>query len=287
MAKIAYINGTYQRQHQAGISIEDRASLFSDAVYEVIAFYNEKLLDGDLHLQRLYRSLAALRIAFSMTPQGLLLIIRELIAKNKRKDGTVYIQISRGIAKRDHLFPKHTSPSLVMMITGAKTPKIQEIEQGVSVITTPDLRWARRDIKSVSLLANVLAKQVAGESGAREAWLVDEQGFITEGAVSNNFIVNEKSEIITHPENTSILGGVTRHVVLQLARNAGMAVVERPFSLAEAKAASEAFLTSTTSNVLPVVRIDNAPVADGKLGQVTRTLQALYLEHIYTQTGKK
>ena len=214
------------------------------------------------------------------------LILRELIARNNRKDGTVYIQISRGIAKRDHAFPTHASPSIVMSVTGSKSPKEKEVKNGVSVITYPDLRWARRDIKSVSLLANVLAKQAAAEAGAREAWLVDMQEIISEGSSSNSAIVNAKGEILTSPEGHHILGGITRTVTLEIARKNGFRVVEKSFSLKEAKAAKEAFLMSTTSNILPVTSIDGHTIGSGKPGPVTLKLLALYHEHIYRQTGR-
>ncbi|MEI7668955.1 MAG: D-amino-acid transaminase [Pseudomonadota bacterium] len=287
MPRISYINGRYVNHSDANVHIEDRGYVFSDAIYEVMAFYNQKLLDSDLHIERLYRSLKELKINFTPSKQSIIIIIRELIERNKRIDGTIYLQISRGVARRDHPFPKNAKPSLVMMITGAKSPKKIEVENGVGVITQPDIRWGRRDIKSVSLLANVLAKQEAALAGVREAWLIDENNFITEGAVSNNAIINAKGEIITHPLNNNILGGVTRNVVLRLAKNNGIKVIERAFSLKEALAAKEAFLTSTTSNILPVVSINGAKIASGKRGDITKKLQELYSEHVLKETGKK
>jgi D-alanine transaminase len=287
MARISYANGRYLHHRDAMVHMEDRGYQFSDGIYEVIAFYNQVCVDEDLHLKRLFRSLKELHIDFAMSDPALRMVMHELIIRNGRQDGTIYIQISRGVAKRDHPFPKAVKPSIVMAITGPKMPKPKEVNEGVQVITQPDLRWARRDIKSVSLLPNILAKQAATAASAREAWLVDEKGMVTEGAVSNNAIVNAKGEIITHPTTERILGGVTRNVVMELARNAGIKVIERPFSLKEAKAAREAFLTSTTSNVLPISHIDGAAIGNCQPGEVTLKLLHLYYNHIYTQTGKR
>jgi len=287
MPRISYVNGRYVHHKDAVVHMEDRGYQFSDGIYEVIAFYNRRLLDGELHTKRLLRSLRELHITKPMSERVLTLVMQEIIARNDRTDGTLYMQISRGVAKRDHPFPKAAKPSFVMAVTGPKMPKEKEVSEGVAVITAPEQRWARRDIKSISLLPNILAKQAATAAGAREAWLVDGQGVISEGAVSNNGIITAKGEVITHPLNESILGGVTRNVVVELARKAGIKITERPFSLKEALVAKEAFLTSTTSNVLPVVRIDGKAVGDGKPGLVTRKLLALYHEHIYRQTGKR
>jgi D-alanine transaminase len=288
MAKISYVNGRYLQHPDAMVHMEDRGYQFSDGIYEVIAFYNRRLLDEDLHMKRLIRSLKELHIALPMSDKALRLVMGELIARNDRVDGTIYLQISRGVSKRDHPFPKENiKPALTMAITGAKMPKAKEVKDGVSVITHPEQRWARRDIKSISLLPNILAKQAATAAGVREAWLVDEKGIISEGAVSNNAIVSAKGEIITHPATEFILGGITRDVALRLARDAGIKVIERPFSLKEAKAAKEAFLTSTTANILPVTKLDNTTIGNGKPGPVTLKLLNLYYDHIYNQTGKK
>lgn len=287
MAKISYVNGRYLHHHEAFVHMEDRGYQFADGIYEVIAFYNRRFLDEALHLVRLYRSMRELAITPPMQEEALRLVMRELLARNDRDDGTLYMQVTRGVARRDHGFPKQACSSLTMAVTGPKMPKTAEVEQGVSVITAAEQRWARRDIKSIALLPNVLAKQKATEAGAREAWLVDAQGNISEGAVSNNAIVNAKGEIITHPADEHILGGITRAVVLPLARKAGHKVIERPFTLKEAKAAKEAFIMGTTANVLPVVRVDGAAIGNGKPGAVTRELLRLYHEHIFRQTGKK
>jgi D-alanine transaminase len=287
MARISYVNGRYEHHFEALVHIEDRGYQFSDGIYEYIAFYNRTLLDSLLHFGRLERSLAELEIGMPVSSDAMHLIARELIARNGREDGGLYIQVTRGVARRDHPFPKHTRPSLVMTVCGAKLPKEREVADGVRVITLPDIRWGRRDIKSISLLANVLAKQEATHNHAREAWLVEDGITVSEGAVSNAYIVTKNGEIVTHHADTHILGGITRDVVLKLARKAGITVSERPFNLVEIRQAAEAFLTSTSANVLPVVQIDDMQVGDGKPGRITRTLNELYAAHIFKQTGKQ
>lgn len=285
MARTAYVNGRYLLHEQAGVHIEDRGYQFSDGIYEYIAFYNRTMLDGDAHLQRMQRSLKELAIPMPMSLAALRVVIDELIARNGRDDGGLYIQVTRGVARRDHPFPKDTKPSLVMTVCAAKIPSALEAKRGVSVISHADQRWARRDIKSISLLANVLAKQQAVSKGCKEAWLV-EDGNVTEGAVSNSYIVTHGGVLVTHPANEHILGGITRQKVLELAKQEGIAVEERHFTIDDAYIAAEAFLTSTSVNVLPVVRIDRHQVADGKPGAITKRLAAAYRQHIKQQTGK-
>ena len=287
MPKISYVNGSYVNHLDAFVHIEDRGYQFSDGVYEVMAFYNRHFVDEELHLKRLMRSLRELRINAPMSSKAMRLVMRELLARNDREDGTLYMQISRGVARRDHPFPKTTRPAFVMAVTGPKMPKAKEIKNGVSVISYPDLRWGRRDIKSISLLPNILAKQAASEASAREAWLFNKAGIISEGSSSNNAIINEKGEIITSPADYNILGGISREVVLAIARKDGFKIIERSFSLGEAKKAKEAFLMSTTSNILPVTSIDREKIADGKPGKTTLRLLTLYHHHIYRQTGKQ
>ena len=286
MARISYVNGCYLNHNEAYVHIEDRGYQFADGVYEVIAFYNRNLVDEALHLTRFYRSMSEINLTPPMKLEVLKLVMRELIERNSRIDGTIYMQVTRGVAKRDHVFPKASDSSLTMLVTGPKVPPEKAVKEGVSVIVTLEQRWARRDIKSIGLLPNVLAKQKAAVAGAREAWLADKDGIISEGSVSNNAIVNAKGEIITHPANENILGGCTRNVVLQLARKEGFKVIERPFSVKEAKAAKEAFMTGTTTNVLPVVRIDDTVIGKGTPGPVAQKLLALYLDHIFKETGK-
>lgn len=284
--RTAYVNGSYVPHADASVHIEDRGYQFADGIYEYIAFYNRTLVDGELHLRRLERSLSELDIAMPMRLKPMMIVIAELIERNGREDGGLYIQITRGVAKRDHAFPKAAAPSLVMTICAAKLPTAKQVSEGVSVITQPDLRWARRDIKSIALLPNILAKQKAAQAGAREAWLVD-GGRVIEGSASNSYIVSKSGEVITHPANESILGGITREVVLELARKAQIPVAERVFTLAEAKNATEAFITSTSANVLPVVSIDGKKVGSGKPGPVARRLNELYVAHIFKLTGRQ
>ncbi|NBO18288.1 MAG: D-amino-acid transaminase [Proteobacteria bacterium] len=286
MARISYVNGKYVHHAQAMVHVEDRGYQFADGVYEYIAFYNRTPLDGGPHLQRLERSAGELGIAMPMGLRPMALVVQELIARNGREDGGIYIQVTRGVARRDHVFPARVKPALVMTLCAAKLPKPQDVKNGVRAITHPDIRWVRRDIKSVSLLANVVARQKAAEVQAREAWLID-GGVVTEGAVSNAYIVNKAGEVVTHPADTHILNGITRSVVLRLAREGGIAVREEPFSMADIGSAAEAFITSTSAGVLPVTRVDDMMIGGGKPGPITQKLQALYAAHIYQQTGKQ
>lgn len=287
MARISYVNGKYLLHSEAMVHIEDRGYQFADGIYEYCAFYNHTLLDAGLHFKRLVRSLKELNIAAPMSMEALRIVIRELIERNGRADGGLYLQITRGVAKRDHPFPKEIRPAITITICGPKYPKPAEVKNGVRVITAKDNRWDRCDIKSVSLLANILSKQEASQQGAREAWLVLENGAISEGAVSNAYIINAKGEIVTHPADTHILGGVTRDVVLSLARANGIKVHEKPFTLNDVKAASEAFITSTSANVLPVTKVDDITIGKGKVGEVTQKLMSIYHAHIFAQTGKQ
>lgn len=287
MARIAYVNGQYLPHSEAVVHVEDRGYQFADGIYEYIAFYNRILLDGELHLHRLMRSLGELGMSMPVVPAALGIIIRELISRNGRVDGGLYMQVTRGVAKRDHPFPRQVRPSLVMTVCGPKTPKPHEVKNGVKVITLPDIRWGRCDIKSIALLPNVLAKQEATAQHTREAWLVRDDRSVSEGAVSNAYIVSKDGELVTHPLDEHVLGGITRDVVLKLARKAGIPVAERAFNTVEIGSAREAFITSTSANVLPVVKVDDSLIGDGKPGPVTRQLQELYHTYIFKQTGRK
>ena len=280
MSRIAYVSGRYLPQSVASVSIEDRGYQFADGVYEVMAVHRGKLLDRELHLKRLERSLAELRIAKPVEDRVLRTILERVVKLNKVANGIVYLQITRGVAPRDHAFPLVARPQLVVTARRAKPADPKLMETGVSVISIPDERWARRDIKSISLLPNVLGKQIAREARAYEAWQVDAEGLVTEGTSSNAWIVTGEGAIVTRPAGPVILNGITRLVVIDFAREAGLDFVDRAFSLAEAKAAPEAFLTSTTSLVTPVTRIDGAAIGDGKPGPVTRQLRARILQHL-------
>jgi D-alanine transaminase len=279
MSRISYVNGAYLPHAEACVSIDDRGYVFADGVYEYFAFFNRRILDEERHLNRLERSLKAIEIAEPVSMRALSLIMRELLHRNPFTHGGLYLQISRGVARRDHPFPKQAKPSLILTVGPSKKPKPEQIEKGVGVCTAPDIRWARRDIKSISLLPNILARQLSASQGLRETWLI-QNGVITEGSASNSYIVDKSGKVITHPANQWILGGITRDVVLELARANGIAVEERPFTLEEVRQASEAFLTSTSANVLPVTRVDDITIGNGKPGPVTQKLLTLVESHI-------
>jgi D-alanine transaminase len=285
MARYAYVNGRYMPHAAARVHIEDRGYQFADGIYEVILIHDGRLIDERPHLDRLDYSLKALQISWPMTRAALQMVLRELIARNGVSSGTVYVQVTRGVAPRDHKFPTVATPSFVATTRRAKPPSPAVLAAGVSVITQPDIRWRRCDIKSVSLLPNVLGKQAAAEAGAFEAWLVDDNGTVTEGTSTNAWIVTRDGRLATRNLSATILAGITRLALLQLVRSHGIAFEERPFSVAEAKDAAEAFLTSTTSLVLPVTQIDGQAIGDGKPGRVTATLRDLYLHHIAEASG--
>lgn len=285
MSRVAYVNGRYVPHAEAAVHIEDRGYQFADGVYEVIALLGGKFLDEEGHHQRLERSLRELRIDPPMHRRALSHVLRETVRQNRIVSGIVYIQITRGVARRDHPFPADIAPSLVVTARRIKGPSPQSVEQGIAVITQPDIRWLRRDIKSISLLPNVLAKQAARESKAYEAWLVGEDGLVHEGSSTNAWIVTKAGVLVTHPAGNEILNGITRLGVLAAAKKHGIAVEERPFTVAEAKAAKEAFITSTTSHVLPVVSIDGQPVGNGHPGEATRALLAGYLAAFGLSSG--
>jgi D-alanine transaminase len=284
---MAYVNGRYVPHRAARVHIEDRGYQFADGVYEVFAIKNGVIVDADRHLTRLARSLGEIGMAWPMPPAALSAVLRRLVRLNASPAfGALYMQVTRGVAPRNHAFPPGIKPALVATVRTLPVFDEAATRRGVAVVTLPDLRWRRADIKSVSLLPNVLAKQHAIEVGAYEAWLVDEAGQVTEGTASNAWIVTPTGELVTHPADHAILGGVTRAVVIELARSLGLGVVERAFAVDEAKGASEAFLTSTTSFVKPVIRIDEARISDGKMGPVSARLLDAYLAHIEAEGGQ-
>jgi D-alanine transaminase len=280
MSRIAYVNGRYLPIVAPAVAVEERGLQFADGVYEVVMVLGGKLRDLDRHLDRLARSLAALRIAPPMSREALVAVLRETLRRNRLRQALVYVQVGRGVAPRNHLLPGAVRPSLIVTVRRGTFPRAAEQAAGVGVVTLPDPRWKRCDIKSVSLLANVLARQQAAEAGCREVWLHDGEGRVTEGSTSNAFIVDRDGRLATHPLGPQILGGVTREVVLELARAAGVEVVERPFTVAEAQQAREAFLTSTSALILPVTAIDGRPVANGAPGSTTLMLLERYKDHL-------
>ncbi len=279
MSRTAYVNGAYLPLAAAAVSVEDRGFQFADSVYEVWAVRSGRLFDAQAHLARLHRSLLETRIAAPMSEAALMAVIRETMRRNKVRDGIVYLQISRGAAARDHAFPPpSTRPSLVVTAKSLDRPNwAARAANGVKIISAPETRWARRDIKSVNLLPNVLARQRAKEAGAFEAWFVDSEGFVTEGTSSNAWIVDSKGVLRTRALSNAILHGVTRAALLQLARERQIKVVEAPFTIAEAQAAREAFISSAGNPGVPVIAIDERPIGDGEPGPLTKALRAAYL----------
>jgi D-alanine transaminase len=278
MSRIAYVNGRYLPLSHAQVGIEDRGFQFADGVYEVCEVRGGKLVDERRHLARLDRSLGGLRITKPMSATALGVILRETIRRNRVRDGIVYLQITRGVAHRDFPFPgSDTRPSLIVTARSNDPARLEQMaSQGIAVITVPDIRWQRVDIKSVALLPNVLAKQAARDQGAREAWLVDGDGRVTEGASSNAWIVNRDGKLVTRPLGRDILPGITRSVVLDVIKGQGLAFEERAFTVEEAYAAREAFVTSASQIVMPVVSIDGKPIGNGGPGLVAAALRSAY-----------
>ena len=287
MGRIAYVNGRYLPHAHAAVHIEDRGFQFADAVYEVWAVLDGRLVDVEGHLARLERSLGELAIDWTRSRAALLAAVHETVRRNRVRNGLVYLQVSRGVAPRDHVFPDPpvrptvviTAKALDLAATEAKA------QQGVAVVTSPDRRWGRCDIKTVGLLPNVLAKQAARTAGAYEAWLVDAEGLVTEGASTNAWIVDAEGVLRTRDTAANILRGVTRANLIGLARELQIRVDERPFTVAEAQAAREAFLTAASAFITPVVAIDGTAVADGRPGPMTRRLRILYVEQARRSAG--
>ncbi len=279
MSRLAYVNGRYLPHRAAAVHIEDRGYQFADGVYEVIAVEGGRLVDEEPHLERLARSLGELSIRPPMPPAALKSVMREVLRRNRVRNGSIYIQMTRGVAPRDHPFPAASETSVVMTAKRLRRQPRHAVEDGIRVITLPDNRWARCDIKSVSLLPNVLAKQRAREAGAYEAWFVDAAGLVTEGSSTNAWIVTKDGKLVTRSANHAILNGITRQSTIRLAHENGLLLEQRAFSVAEAQAAREAFLTSTTSLVLPVTEIDGKAIGNGKAGSFALKLRAIYLDY--------
>jgi D-alanine transaminase len=280
MGRIAYVNGRFVPHGEAVVHIEDRGYQFGDAIYEVWALFDGKLGDAEGHFARLERSLGELSIEMPMSRAALTLVLKETVRRNRVRDGLLYLQVSRGVARRDHAFPNPpVRPAVVMTVSATDRAAAEaRAAKGVSVITTPENRWGRCDIKTVNLIPNALAKQKARAAGAVEAWFVDELGFVTEGASSNAWIVDGEGRLRTRDTNANILRGVTRNSLLEVIRRDGLEVDERPFTPAEALAAKEAFITGAGTLVLPVIAVDGKPVGEGKPGPVAARLRRLYIE---------
>ncbi len=277
MSRIAYVNGQYRPLSEPLIEVEDRGYQFADAIYEVWGVEKGALLDNEGHFARLERSLGELKIKPPLSRVALMAILKEVQRRNRLRDGLLYLQVSRGVAPRDHAFPAYAHP--VVVITAKRIdPALvaARAASGIAVVTVPETRWARCDIKSVGLLPNVLAKQAAREAGAFEAWFVDADGFVMEGTSSNAWIVDSAGVLRTQPLSNRILHGVTRATLMRIAAEHQMKVEERPFTVAEALAAREAYISSATNAAIPVVRLDGRQIGDGKPGPVARALRDAY-----------
>jgi D-alanine transaminase len=275
---IAYVNGSFVPLSEAKVSVLDRGFLFADGIYEVAAVLDGKLVDSASHLARLERSVGEIGLALPESVARIEELQKELIARNQLDNGMVYLQVTRGADKsRDFPFPTGVTPTLVMFVTVKDIVNAPSAKTGIGVITVPDIRWERRDIKSVALLAQVLAKQAAAAVGAGEAWMIQD-GQVTEGGSSTAFILTKDDVIVTRPNSNAILPGCTRKAVVALAAERQLRVEERAFTVEEALKAKEAFITSASSFVQPVVTIDGKPVGDGKVGPMATRLREIYID---------
>ena len=281
MSRIAYVNGQYLSHAHAGVHIEDRGYQFSDGIYEVCEVRDGKIIDMGGHLDRLERSANELEIKLPNRRKTIEIIVEEMRLKNRVQNGIVYIQVTRGVAPRNHLFPSPSTPASMVMTAKSTSREAadKKAAAGVSVITVPDNRWDRVDIKTVSLLPNILAKQKAHESGAFEAWFVDTDGNVTEGSSTNAWIVTKDNILVTRDASRGILKGITRGTTIIVAESLQLKIEERRFTVEEAKQAKEAFITAATTVCVPVTKIDGKPVGDGKVGDISRSLRAHFHEH--------
>ncbi|WP_026380262.1 D-amino-acid transaminase [Afifella pfennigii] len=275
MSRVAYVNGRYVPHRAACVHIEDRGYQFADGVYEVCEIWHGHIVDMRGHLDRLERSLDELEIAMPMTRAALRVVLHEVARRNRVREGLVYVQVTRGVAPRDHVFPgPDVRPSIVVTARSSDRAKADRTaEEGIAVITVPDNRWERVDIKSVGLLPNAIARQRAKEAGAKEAWFVDDEGFVTEGAATTAWIVTKDGTLVTRPNGTGILPGITRRTVEEVARRDGYHVEARKFTPQEAKEAREAFITAATTLIMPIVTIDGTTIANGKPGSVATAIR--------------
>jgi D-alanine transaminase len=283
MSRIAYVNGRYVPHDQAGIHIDDRGYQFGDGIYEVVSVIDGKLADQDWHLDRMEYSLNEISIPMPMSRAALKIIIKNMIMMNRIRYGLVYFQITRGVMRRDHIIDKTLKPQLIM--TARPLPMLERKEfSPVAVITVPDQRWQRRDIKTLQLLPNCIAKTKAVEAGAYEAWMVGADGYVTEGTSSNAWIVSKKGELITRPISHDILSGITRKAIIEIASVRNLKIVERPFTPEEALKANEAFLTSASSLVTPVASLDGKKIGDGQTGPVAAAMLQAFLQKVGAAT---
>lgn len=283
MSRTAYVNGAYVPMDMAFVHIEDRGYQFSDGVYEVVSIRRGKCIDMEPHLDRLWRSMDELQMTAPMGRAAMKVVFAEVIRRNRVSDATLYIQVSRGVAKRDHAFPADTPSSLVVTCRRFNFDAVKARAQaGVKVLSQPDVRWGRCDIKSISLLPNVLAKQAARKDGAFEAIMVDPEGFVTEGSSTNVWMVTKDGKLVTRSTADNILPGITRSAILTIAEELQMSVEERAFTLAETEDAAEMFLTSSTSCAMPITHVDNRPIGSGKPGPTASRLVERYWDMMDT-----
>lgn len=285
MSRISYVNGRYLPHAYAMVSVEDRGLQFADGVYEVVEYFNRRPVDLDLHLARLWRSLKEIAITAPMSEAAMRRVVRELLRRNSRRHGLLYIQVNRGAGLRDHAFPKKPiSPSVMMTVMPPRVPTLAVYEKGVAAVTREDTRWARRDIKSVALLPNVLAKQEAVKEGVREVIFTGPGDVVYEGSSTNIYMVDDKGVLWTHPADSRVLPGTIRIRALEMARDLQIKVKEEPFTRKAMMAASEVFLSSCSSHILPVVTIDGQTIGSGKPGKVARALLHSYHQLVQDQT---
>lgn len=279
MSRVAYVNGTYRPHGQAVVHIEDRGFQFADGVYEVWAVFHGRLADFEGHMTRLKRSLTELKIDIPMSDAALSRVLAETIRRNRVRNGLVYLQVTRGTAPRDHAFPRDIAPSVVVTAKSVDPSRNEALaKKGAAAVSQPDLRWGRCDIKTVSLLPNVLAKQAARESGAYECLMYDEMGLVTEGSSTNVWIVDEDGRLRTRDTQANILKGITRTALMQLIKEEGIEIEERAFTVDEAKRAREVFVTAASTFVMPIVSLDGTKIGNGKPGPVATRLREAYLE---------
>lgn len=278
MSRVAYVNGRYIAHHQAAVHIEDRGYQFGDGVYEVVMVLNGQFVDYDGHIKRLYNSLNSIQMDVPISEPALQMIMTRMVRLNHLQHGSIYLQITRGVARRDHKFPAASWPAMVMTAKHLASPPMPA-QKGVAAITAADERWARRDIKTIQLLPNCLAKQRAAEAGAFEAILVMPDSSVSEGSSSNVWIVNKAGELVTRTASENILNGITRQSVQRIAHEHQLKIIERNFDVAEMLAAREVFITSATSIVTAVIKIDDQEIADGKIGRISAALREDYLRY--------
>ncbi|MCK5295450.1 MAG: D-amino-acid transaminase [Alphaproteobacteria bacterium] len=277
MARCTYINGSYLPTNEAMVNVEDRGYMFADGVYEAIAVHNGVIVDFEPHIERMKRSLSELEIALPVSINALRHIVKEVIRRNMLGNGSIYLQITRGVAPRNHLFPDKMKSSLLVTMYNIKGPSEEKIKNGVKTIARRDIRWKRCDIKSLALLPNTMLKREAFKNGAHETIMFDDNGYVTEGTSTSVWIVNQKGELVARPLGDAILGGVVRQAIVNLSMKNGINIVERIFTIEELKEAKEIFLSGTSSNIIPVVKVDDVQIADRKPGAITKRLIELYM----------